>query len=329
MERGENNKLLQIILATAFLIVAIMIKKNGNLSIWENFLVFLIPYLISGFDVIKDALENILKKEFFDEDFLMTVATVGAMCIGFLPNTNPEFAEAVFVMLLFQVGELFEEIAEGKSEKSIKSLINIRPDYAYIDKNGNREKVDPKTVKVDDIIIISPGEKVPMDGIIIKGKTSLNTVALTGESVPRSAKEGDIVNSGCVNLNGQIKVKVTNTFENSTASKIIDLVENAVDHKSKSENFITKFSKIYTPVVVGIAIVLAFLPPILSGNFSDSFANWLARALTFLVVSCPCALVISVPLSFFGGIGGASKKRNFDKRFKLFGSTFKNKYCCI
>lgn len=256
---------------------------------------------------MKEATESIIHGEFFDEDFLMCIATLGALAIGFLPDAKPEFAEAVFVMLFFQVGELFEEIAEGNSKKSISSLMDIRPDYAYIEQNGKVKKVNPETVNIGDIIVISPGQKVPMDGVIIEGKTSLNTVAITGESVPRDVNVGDNIISGCVNGSGTVRAKVTKTFSESTVSKIIDLVKNAADHKSKSENFITKFSKIYTPIVVLLAVVLAIVPPVFSGDFVNNFSIWLARALTFLVVSCPCALVISVPLSFFGGIGGASK----------------------
>ena len=257
---------------------------------------------------IKEALENIVHGEIFDEDFLMFVATVGALAIGFIPGGEPQFAEAVFVMLFFQLGELFEGIAEGKSEKSIEALMEIRPDYAYIEKGGKTEKVNPEVVEVGDIMVIAPGQKVPMDGVIIEGKTSLNTVAITGESVPRKVAEEDVILSGCVNINGTVRAKVTKKFEDSTVAKIIDLVKNASEQKSKSEKFITKFSKIYTPIVVIAAVLFAVIPPLISGDFLGSFSTWLLRALTFLVVSCPCALVISVPLAFFGGIGGASKK---------------------
>lgn len=307
MEKETKFDLYKIILSAIFLVIAVIIEKNCNLPLWGNLLVYLVPYLIAGYEVLKEAVESIIHGEFFDEDFLMCIATLGALAIGFLPDAKPEFAEAVFVMLFFQVGELFEEIAEGNSKKSISSLMDIRPDYAYIEQNGKVKKVNPETVNIGDIIVISPGQKVPMDGVIIEGKTSLNTVAITGESVPRDVNVGDNIISGCVNGSGTVRAKVTKTFSESTVSKIIDLVENAADHKSKSENFITKFSKIYTPIVVLLAVVLAIVPPVFSGDFVNNFSIWLARALTFLVVSCPCALVISVPLSFFGGIGGASK----------------------
>ena len=267
----------------------------------------LVPYLAAGFDILREAAEKIFKGELFDEDFLMSIATIGALLIGFLPNKEPEFDEAVFVMLFYQVGELFEIIAEGNSKRAIENLMDIRPDSAYIEKDGKIIKVDPKIVKINDEIIIMPGKKVPMDGIIVDGKSSLNTVAITGESVPRDVKKGDMIISGCVNLTGTLTVRVTKTFGESTASKIIDLVKNASNSKSKSEKFITKFSKIYTPVICLIAVVLSVIMPLISGNFVANFATWFSRALTFLVVSCPCALVISVPLSFFGGIGGASK----------------------
>lgn len=307
MEKETKFDLYKIILSAIFLVIAVIIEKNCNLPLWGNLLVYLVPYLIAGYEVLKEAVESIIHGEFFDEDFLMCIATLGALAIGFLPDAKPEFAEAVFVMLFFQVGELFEEIAEGNSKKSISSLMDIRPDYAYIEQNGKVKKVNPETVNIGDIIVISPGQKVPMDGVIIEGKTSLNTVAITGESVPRDVNVGDNIISGCVNGSGTVRAKVTKTFSESTVSKIIDLVENAADHKSKSENFITKFSKIYTPIVVLLAVVLAIVPPVFSGDFVNNFSIWLARALTFLVVSCPCALVISVPLSFFSGIGGASK----------------------
>ena len=308
MNKEVKNKLAQIILSAILLIIALIIEKSMKLPMWGNFLVFLIPYLIVGYDVLKEAAQSIAEGELLGEDFLMTIATIGALAIGFLPNTEPQFAEAVFVMLFFKIGELFEEIAEGNSEKAISELMDIRPDYANVETNKKLKRVNPELIKIGDIIVVKPGEKIPLDGIITEGKTSLNTVALTGESAPRDVNEGDSVNSGCINLSSLIKVKVTKSFGESTASKIIDLVENATDNKSKSEKFITKFSNYYTPIVVVAAILLAFIPPIISGNFVTNFSIWLTRALTFLVVSCPCALVISVPLAFFGGIGGASKK---------------------
>lgn len=300
----KSKKIKQIIFATIFLIIAALVDKYTDFSIWINFIFYLVPYLIAGFDVFEEAIEGIKEKEVFNEDFLMTIATVGAMLIGFLPNSNPEFLEAVFVMLFYQVGELFEIIAEGNSKKSINSLLEIRPDYANVIRDGKTEKVEPNDVKVGEIITINPGEKIPMDGIIIEGNTSLNTVAITGESVPRSVKVNDEVISGCININGKINVKVTKTFGESTASKIIELVENAQENKSTSDKFITKFAKVYTPIVVFAAILLAIIPSIITGNYVE----WIRRALTFLVVSCPCALVISVPLSYFGGIGGTAKK---------------------
>lgn len=302
MEEIKSKKT-QILLSAITLIIAVIIEKTAKLPIWINLIIYIVPYSIAGFDVIKEAIEGIKEKEFFSEDLLMTIATIGAMLIGFLPNSNPEFTEAVFVMLFFQVGELFEMIAEGKSKKSINSLMEIRPDYANLVIENKIKKVDPKTIKVGDIIQINPGEKVPMDGIIIEGKTNVNTVAITGESLPREVKENDRIISGCVNLTGSVKVKVEKIFEESTASKIINLVQNATENKSTSDKFITKFAKIYTPIVVILAIFIAIVPSIITKNF----ATWISRALTFLVVSCPCALVISVPLTYFGGIGGAAK----------------------
>lgn len=307
MNTEKNKKKLQIIVSTILFIVAYVIDKKTNLSMTQNLCMYLVPYLAAGFDILSEAAEKIFKGELFDEDFLMSIATIGALFIGFLPNKEPEFDEAVFVMLFYQVGELFEIIAEGNSKRAIENLMDIRPDSAYIEKDGKIIKVDPKIVKINDEIIIMPGKKVPMDGIIVDGKSSLNTVAITGESVPRDVKKGDMIISGCVNLTGTLTVRVTKTFGESTASKIIDLVKNASNSKSKSEKIITKFSKIYTPVICLIAVVLSVIMPLISGNFVANFATWFSRALTFLVVSCPCALVISVPLSFFGGIGGASK----------------------
>lgn len=307
METEKNKKIVQIVASTIFFAIALIIDRATNLKMWQNLCLYLIPYLVSGFDVLKEAAEKILKGELFDEDFLMSIATIGALTIGFLPNKSPEFEEAVFVMLFYQVGELFEIIAEGNSKRAIEDLMDIRPDVAYVEINNKITEVDPKTIKVNDEIVITPGKKVPLDGVVVNGKTSLNTVAITGESVPKGVKEGDLVISGCINLTGKITVRVTKTYGESTASKIIDLVKNASSQKSKSENFITKFSKIYTPIVCLIALLLATVMPIICGDFSANFAEWFSRALTFLVVSCPCALVISVPLTFFGGIGGASK----------------------
>ena len=308
MEKENKIRFARIVLSAALLGVAVLVEKKCDLSVWQLLLVYLIPYLIAGYDTLLEAGEKILKGDFFDEDFLMSIATIGALCIGFLPGAETQFPEAVFVMLFFQVGELFEDIAEGRSRKSISALMDIRPDTANVERDGKVMTVNPEEVKVGEIIVVKPGEKVPMDGIVLEGTSSLNTVALTGESVPRSISKDDDIISGCVNLTGVIRAKVTKAFGESTASKILDLVENASENKSKSESFISRFARIYTPVVVIAALVLAFIPPVLSGDFGGTFATWLYRALTFLIVSCPCALVISVPLSFFGGIGGASSK---------------------
>lgn len=307
-EGGLKGKLVVIIATVILLVAAVIIEKKCNLKTWQLLLVYLVPYLLTGWETLKEAVEGLVHGDAFNEHFLMSIATIGALCIGFLPGAETQFPEAVFVMLFFQVGELFEGYAEGKSKESISHLMDIRPDKANVEREGNLLEVSPEEVKVGEVIVIRPGEKVPLDGRIIEGATSLNTVALTGESVPREAGAGDEVISGCVNLSGAIKVRTTKNFKESTASKIIDLVENAAEKKSRSETFITRFARIYTPIVVCAAVLLAFLPPLLSGSFSESFPTWLYRALMFLVVSCPCALVISVPLTFFGGIGGASRK---------------------
>lgn len=307
-EGGLKGKLVVIIATVILLVAAVIIEKKCNLKTWQLLLVYLVPYLLTGWKTLKEAVEGLVHGDAFNEHFLMSIATIGALCIGFLPGAETQFPEAVFVMLFFQVGELFEGYAEGKSKESISHLMDIRPDKANVEREGNLLEVSPEEVKVGEVIVIRPGEKVPLDGQIIEGATSLNTVALTGESVPREAGAGDEVISGCVNLSGAIKVRTTKNFKESTASKIIDLVENAAEKKSRSETFITRFARIYTPIVVCAAVLLSFLPPILSGSFSESFPTWLYRALMFLVVSCPCALVISVPLTFFGGIGGASRK---------------------
>lgn len=308
MEKENKIRFARIILSAALLGVAVLVEKKLDLCVWQLLFVYLIPYLIAGYDTLLEAGEKIVKGDFFDEDFLMSIATIGALCIGFLPGAETQFPEAVFVMLFFQVGELFEDIAEGRSRKSISALMDIRPDTANVERDGNVLTVNPEEVKVGETIVVRPGEKVPMDGFVLEGTSSLDTVALTGESVPRTIGPKDNIISGCVNLTGVIRAKVTKAFGESTASKILDLVENASENKSKSESFISRFARIYTPVVVIAALVLAFIPPVLSGDFGDTFATWLYRALTFLIVSCPCALVISVPLSFFGGIGGASSK---------------------
>lgn len=304
----SHNKLFRIIVAALLLVVAVLIVHNLELPVWQQLLIFLVPYLVAGYDVLGEALEGIMEREPFNEDLLMSIATLGALFIGFLPGAATEFPEAVFVMLFFQVGELFEHYAEDRSRKSIAELMNIRPDVAHVEREGEVQTVEPTSVSVGEIIEVRPGERVPMDGCILEGETTLDTVALTGESVPRMAHPGDSIISGSVNLTGVLKVRVEKTFGESTASKIIDLVENAGEHKSKSETFIARFAKVYTPIVVYVAIALALLPPLFAENFATAFPVWLNRALTFLVVSCPCALVISIPLTFFGGIGGASRR---------------------
>ena len=290
-----QKKLIKIIIAFILFLVSMIFNFNNE---WINNILFIISYLIVGFEIIKKALRNIIRGKVFDENFLMTIATIGAFGIG-------EYPEAVAVMLFYQVGELFQSYAVDKSRKSISSLMDIRPDFANVEKEGKIEKVDPDDVELGDIIIIKPGEKVPLDGVILEGKSSLDTKALTGESLPRSVTEGEEILSGCINLNGVLRVETTKEYGQSTVSKILDLVENASSKKSKSENFITKFARYYTPIVVIIALFLAIVPPLLIDG--ATFSDWIYRALSFLVVSCPCALVISIPLSFFGGIGGASK----------------------
>jgi Cd2+/Zn2+-exporting ATPase len=307
-EGSLKGSIIKIAVTVVLLVAAVIIEKKCDLPTWQLLLVYLVPYLIIGFDTLKEAAEGLAHGEAFNEHFLMSIATIGALCIGFLPGAETQFPEAVFVMLFFQIGELFEGYAEGKSRESIAHLMDIRPDVAHVERNGKLESVSPENVVVGETIVIRPGEKVPLDGIVIEGNTALNTVALTGESLPRDIAEGDEVVSGCVNLSGLVKVRTTKSFGESTVSKIINLVENATESKSKSETFITRFARIYTPVVVFAALALALLPPLFSGDFTGAFATWLYRALMFLVVSCPCALVISVPLTFFGGIGGASRK---------------------
>ena len=290
-----KKKAIKIVIALVLYVIAMAIKFENE---WINNGIFIISYVIVGFEILRKAIRNIIRGKVFDENFLMSIATLGAFGIG-------EFPEAVAVMLFYQIGELFQSYAVDKSRKSIASLMDIRPDYANILRNGKEERVSPDEVKVGQTILIKPGEKVPLDGTVIEGKTTLDTKALTGESVPREVEEGEQILSGCINLNGVIKVEVTKEYGESTVSKILDLVENASSKKAKSENFITKFAQYYTPIVVVIAIILAIVPPLIIEG--ASFKDWLYRALSFLVVSCPCALVISIPLSFFGGIGGASK----------------------
>ena len=302
-----NVKLIRIIVGAVLLAVAALVEHTVQLPVWQMLIIYLVPYMVVGYDVVGEAFEGICHGEVFDEDFLMFVATVGAMCIGFLPGAEPQFAEAVFVMLFFQVGELFEHYAEHRSRRSIRALMDIRPDTANVLRNGKIQTVSPDTIAVGETIIVKPGERVALDGEIVDGTSALNTVALTGESMPRDVRKGDQVVSGCVNISGVLTVKVQKSFGESTASKIISMVENASEKKSKSEAFITRFARVYTPIVVIVALVLAFVPPLFCGGYVEALTTWLYRALTFLVVSCPCALVISIPLSFFGGIGGASR----------------------
>ena len=294
MTRKMKKKLIRIIISFILLILAFILRLDNTII---NNILFIISYLIVGYDIILKALRNITRGKVFDENFLMTIATIGAFFIR-------EFPEAVAVMLFYQVGELFQSYAVDKSRKSVASLMDIRPDYANLYHDKKTERVDPNKVKVGDIILIKPGEKIPLDGVVVEGTSYLNTLAITGEAVPRSVSENDEVLSGCINNEGLLKVKVTKEFGESTVSKILDLVENASSRKSKSENFISKFAKYYTPIVVIIAILLAFIPALI---LDSNFKTWIYRALSFLVVSCPCALVISIPLSFFGGIGASSK----------------------
>ena len=303
-EEEGKGRLFKIIAAAVLLVVAVIIEKKTDWATWQYLLLFLVPYLMVGWDTLKEAAEGLLHGEALSEDFLMSIATLGALGIGFMPGAETQFPEAVFVMLFFQVGELFEEMAEGRSRKSISHLMDIRPDSAHVERDGKLETVKPEEVAVGEIILVQPGEKVPMDGVVLEGHSSLDTVALTGESVPRSIREGDEILSGCVNLSGVLRVRTTKAFGESTAAKILDLVENAASAKSKSESFITKFARIYTPIVVALAVLIAFVPGLITGEW----ATWIYRGLMFLVVSCPCALVISVPLTFFGGLGGASRK---------------------
>lgn len=292
-EEQENFPLIRIGFSILVCILAVVTHPVG----WFGFGMFLVAYIIAGGDIILKAFKNILNKEIFDENFLMCVATLGAMTIK-------EYPEAVMVMILYQIGEYFQDKAVEKSRKSISELMDVRPDYANIEKNGKITQISPKEVNVDDIIIVKTGEKIPLDGVVIEGNASLDTSALTGESIPRDVGVNDFVYSGCINSNGMLRIKVEKKYEDSTVSKILELVEHAENKKTKTENFITKFAKIYTPIVVFAALILAILPPILLGQ---GFGMWVSRALTFLVISCPCALVISVPLGFFAGVGGASK----------------------
>lgn len=306
----DGLKSKEVLIGTTILLLigAALIEHFMNLATWQLLLIYLVPYLLIGHDTLKEAVEGIMKGDMFNEDFLMSVATIGALAIGFLPGSDNEFMEAVFVMLFFQIGELFEGYAEGRSRDSISHLMEIKPDIANVERNGNTMQVSPEEVAIGETIVVRPGEKVPLDGKVIEGQSALNTIAITGESMPRQITEGNEVISGCINISGVIKVQTTKTFGESTVSKIINLVENANENKSKSESFISRFAHVYTPIVVFLAVALALVPPIFSAaSYAESFPLWLNRALIFLVVSCPCALVISVPLTFFGGIGGASR----------------------
>lgn len=304
---GSRRKVALILAASLLLAVAAWIEHALALPTWQLLLVYLVPYLLVGASTLREAAEGIVHGRVFNEDFLMAVATIGALAIGFMPGADTEFAEAVFVMLFFQVGELFEGYAEGRSRDSIAHLVEVRPDTAHVERRGAVETVAPDEVAVGETIVVSPGERVPLDGVILSGQASLNTVALTGESMPRDVGEGDEIVSGCINLSGVLRVRTTRSFGESTVSRIIHLVESANEQKSRSESFISRFARVYTPIVVISAVLLAVVPPLFLGGMAV-FAQWLHRALIFLVVSCPCALVISVPLTFFGGLGGASRR---------------------
>ena len=303
-----KKKLIRIILTAVLLAGAWLVEHFAALPMWQVLLVYLVPYLVISYDVLGEAVEGIMEGDPFDENFLMSIATIGALLIGFLPGAEPQFIEGVFVMLFFQLGELFEHYAEDKARDSISELMDIRPDVANVERNGVVASVSPEEVKIGETVIVKPGEKIPLDGRVFEGASSLNTVALTGESMPRDVSAGMEVISGCVNLSGVLKVQVEKPYSESTAAKIIQLVEEAGDNKSRSESFIRRFARVYTPIVVIAALALAVIPPFFYDSYAPAFGVWLYRALTFLVVSCPCALVISIPLTFFAGIGGASHK---------------------
>lgn len=303
MTKKQKKVLIRIIIASVLIILLKLVFHFVNVNKYVELIAFLVPYFIIGYDILKKAVYGIFNRQVFDENFLMAIATVGAIALG-------EYVEGTAVMLFYQIGELFQSYAVGKSRKNITALMDIRPDYANIEVDGKLEQVDPDDVEVGSVIVVKPGEKIPIDGIVVEGSSTLNTSALTGESVPRSAKEGEEVISGCVNLTGLLKIKTDKEFGDSTVSKILDLVENSSMKKSRSENFITRFAKVYTPAVCIGALALAVIPPVVNLVMGDSseWSKWLIRALTTLVISCPCALVISIPLSFFGGIGGASSR---------------------
>ncbi len=304
MNKKQKKMLARIITAAAFLVALGFAPVSG----WPRFLLYMVPYLVIGYDILIKALKGIKNRQMFDESFLMAVATVGAIALALYDNSG-DYTEAVAVMLFYQIGELFQSYAVGKSRRNISELMDIRPDYANIERGGTLEKVDPDEVEVGTVIVVQPGEKVPIDGIVAEGRSTLNTAALTGESLPREVGEGDEIVSGCINMSGLLKIRTTREFGESTVSKILDLVENASSRKSKSEDFISKFARVYTPAVCFAALALAFLPPLVrvfGMGIDADWETWIYRALTFLVISCPCALVISIPLSFFAGIGGAS-----------------------
>lgn len=293
-----------VLLSAAFAVERLAFREAHALL---RLLLYLPAYLLAGYDVLWRAVRNILRGQVFDENFLMAIATVGALVIGFLPDTDAEFAETVFVMIFYQTGELFQSIAVGKSRRSISSLMDIRPELARVEREGTEAEVAPEEVCVGEIIVVRPGERIPLDGVILTGNSDLNTLALTGEAAPRAVSAGDVVASGCTNLTGALRVRVSKAYADSTVAKILSLMEEMGTRKSRSEQFITRFAKYYTPFVCVAALLVAFLPPLFLGDFAGEFVTWFSRALTFLVISCPCALVISVPLSFFGGIGGASR----------------------
>ena len=314
MTRKQKKMLIRIIVSAALLllckVIFMLVELPDAYSPYIKFVAYMIPYFVIGWDILKKAFKGILNKQVFDENFLMAVATVGAIGVAIADNTKGDYTEAIAVMLFYQIGELFQSYAVGKSRRNISDLMDIRPDYANVERDGKIETVDPDEVEIGSIIVVSAGEKIPIDGVIVEGTTSLDTAALTGESVPRNAKSGDEVISGCINLSGTVKIRTTKAFGESTVSKILDLVENSSSKKSKSEKFISKFARYYTPIVCYSALALAIIPPVgrLIAGYDALWSQWIYRALTFLVISCPCALVISIPLSFFAGIGGASKE---------------------
>lgn len=302
------SQLIPIITSVILLIAVVLVDHNLNLEMWQRLVLYLVPYLIVGHSTIKEAIEGIIVGDVFNEHFLMTLATVGALSIGFMPEGKPEFVEAVFVMLFFQIGEFFESYAEGQSKRSIAHLMDIRPDTANIEREGRLLTVNASEVALGEIITVKPGERIPLDGTIVEGYSALDTAALTGESLPKEVHVGDNVTSGCVNLSGVLHVKTQSTYKDSTVSKILQLVENAAERKSSSEAFISRFARVYTPIVVLLAVGVACIPPLFADSYAVAFTKWLYNALTFLIVSCPCALVISVPLTFFAGMGAASRR---------------------